>query len=145
MHTFSEHINTTITKCNSKLNVLKALAETSWGQDKETLLITYQSICRSILEYATPIWSPQSSDTNWYKIQVPCAPSRVSNRNSVEHCVAERNAIFTAISARFVALILLPLAPNLRLKVSFIAHQHCGILGAIKDYFSHKFHILLTI
>ena len=53
---------------------------------------------------------------------------RVSNRNSVAHCVAERNAIFTAISARFVA-------PNLRLKVSFLAHQHCGILGAIKVYF----------
>ena len=70
MHTFSEHINTTITKCNSKLNVLKALAGTSWGQDKETMLITYKSICRSILEYATPIWSPQISDTNWYKLQV---------------------------------------------------------------------------
>ena len=57
---------------------------------------------------------------------------RVSNRNSVAHYVAERNAIFTAISARFVAPIPLPLAPNLRLKVSFFAHQQCGILGAIK-------------
>ena len=57
---------------------------------------------------------------------------RVSNRNSVAHCVVERNAIFTAISARFVAHIPLPLAPNLRLKVSFLAHQQCGILGAIK-------------
>ena len=67
--------------------------------------------------------------------------SRVSNRNSVAHCVAGRNAIFTAISARFVAHISLPLAPNLRLKVFFLAHQQCGILGAIKVYFSHKFHI----
>ena len=48
------------------------------------------------------------------------------------HYVAERNAIFAAISARFVAHIPLPLAPNLRLKVSFLAHQQCGILGAIK-------------
>ena len=58
--------------------------------------------------------------------------TRVSYRNSVAHCVAERNAIFTVISARFVAHIPLPLAPNLRLKVSFLAHQQCGILGAIK-------------
>ena len=71
--------------------------------------------------------------------------TRVSNRNFVAHCVAERNAIFTAISARFVAHIPLPLAPNLRLKVSFLAHQQYGILGAIKVYFSHKFYILLTI
>ena len=51
--------------------------------------------------------------------------SRVSNRNSV------------AISTN--------LPPNLRLNVSFLAHQQCGILGAIKVYFSHKFRILLTI
>jgi hypothetical protein len=70
MHTFSFHIKNTIAKCNSKINVLKALAGTSWGQDKETMLITYKSICRSILEYATPIWSPQVSDTNWGKLQV---------------------------------------------------------------------------
>ena len=57
---------------------------------------------------------------------------RVSNRNSFAHCVAERNAIFTAMSARFVAHIPLALAPNLRLKVSFLAHQQCGILGARK-------------
>ena len=57
---------------------------------------------------------------------------RVSNRNSVAHCVAGRNAIFTAIFARFVAHIPLSLAPNLRLKVPFLAHQQCGILGARK-------------
>ena len=34
---------------------------------------------------------------------------------------------------------------NLQQKVSFLAHQQCGILGAIKVFFSHKFHILLTI
>ena len=58
--------------------------------------------------------------------------TRVSNRNSVAHYVAERNAIFTAISARFVAHIPHPFAPNLRIKVSFLAHQQWGILGAIK-------------
>ena len=58
--------------------------------------------------------------------------TRVSNRNSVAYYVAERNAIFTAISARFVAHVPLPLAPNLRLKVFSLAHQQCGILGAIK-------------
>ena len=64
---------------------------------------------------------------------------RVSNRNSVAHYVAERNAIFTAITARFVAHIPLPLAPNLRLKVSFLAHQQCRILGAIKVTFPINF------
>ena len=61
---------------------------------------------------------------------------RVSNRNSVVHYIAECNAIFTAISTIFVAHILLPLVPNLQLKVSFLAHQQCRIVGAIKVYFS---------
>ena len=47
----------------------------------------------------------------------------------------------TFISARFVAHIPLSLAPNLRLKVkvSFLGHQQCGILGAIKINFSINF------
>ena len=53
MNTFTKHIKITIIKCNSKLHVLKSLAGTSWGQDKETMVITYKSVCQSILEYAT--------------------------------------------------------------------------------------------
>ena len=78
----------------------------------------------------------------------PCNPISIGFPIAIPLRIALRNAtlFFTAISARFVAHIPLPLAPNLRLKVSFFrAHQQCGILGAIKVYFSHKFHILLTI
>ena len=65
---------------------------------------------------------PGAQDSSW-RWAVPglwyCVYSRVSNRNSVAHYVAERNAIFTDISARFVAHIPHPFAPNLRLKVYF--------------------------
>ena len=41
-------------------NVLKALAGTNWGQQKETLLLTYKALGRSILSgaqmIATPAW-----------------------------------------------------------------------------------------
>ena len=49
MFTFSNHIKNTVAKCKKKLNILKALAGSSWGQDKETLIITYKSIIRSTL------------------------------------------------------------------------------------------------
>ena len=42
----------------------------AWGQDKETIIITYKSIVRSVLEYATQVWSPTLSDSNWEKLQV---------------------------------------------------------------------------
>ena len=69
MHTFTSHINKTATKAKKKLNVLKALAGTDWGQDKQTLVNTYKSIIRPVLEYGSPIWSPIISDSNWGKLQ----------------------------------------------------------------------------
>ena len=46
---------------------MKCLRGSTWGQDMETLAITYKFICRSVLEYAAPIWSPIISDTSWIK------------------------------------------------------------------------------
>ena len=46
-------------------NVLEALAGTSWGQQKETLLLTYKALGRSIANYAAPVWSTPA----WKKIQ----------------------------------------------------------------------------
>ena len=50
-------------------NVLKALASTNWGQQKETLLLTYQALGRSIVNYAAPVWSTNASNTSLGKIQ----------------------------------------------------------------------------
>ena len=69
MHYFSHHVKSTVTKAKSKVNMLKALAGSTWGQDKETLIIMYKSICRSKLEYATPVWSPIISESSWEKLQ----------------------------------------------------------------------------
>ena len=69
MHSFSAHIKASVTKARGKVNILKALAGSAWGQDKETLILTYKSICRSTLEYGVPIWGPLISQTNWQKLQ----------------------------------------------------------------------------
>ena len=50
-------------------NVLKALAGTNWGQQKETLPITYKALGRSIANYAAPVWSTNASESNIGKIQ----------------------------------------------------------------------------
>ena len=69
MYTFSKHVANVVSKAKKKLNLLKCLAGATWGQDKSTLLLTYKSICRSVLEYGAPIWAPAISDTNWNKLQ----------------------------------------------------------------------------
>ena len=50
-------------------NVLKALAGTNWGQQKEELLLAYKALGRSIANYAAPVWSTNASDTSLENIQ----------------------------------------------------------------------------
>ena len=45
-------------------NVLKAFAGTNWGQQKETLLLPYKVLGRSIANYDAPVWSSNASDTS---------------------------------------------------------------------------------
>jgi hypothetical protein len=49
---------------------MKTLQGTSWGLDKETLLITYKCLVRPIMEFGAPIFRPNLSDTNIRKLQV---------------------------------------------------------------------------
>ena len=49
--------------------MLKTLAGSSWGQDKETLLMTYNALGKSIANYAAPVWSTNASDSSFKKIQ----------------------------------------------------------------------------
>ena len=61
MLTFCAHGKSVQNKMQARTNILKSLAGSSWGKDKETLTITYIAIGRSISNYAALIWSPQQA------------------------------------------------------------------------------------
>ena len=65
---FNKHSQYVAERVSGRNNILKALAGTSWGQQKETLLMTYKAVGRSIINYAAPVWSPNLHDTNYRKI-----------------------------------------------------------------------------
>ena len=48
-------LTSTTTRVSNRNNILKALAGTSLGQQKETLLVTYKVVGRSIINYALRI------------------------------------------------------------------------------------------
>ena len=53
----------------AKDSILKALAGTTWGQHKETLIVTFKAGIRSLFTYVAPIWFPNAADSNLQKLQ----------------------------------------------------------------------------
>ena len=66
---FHKHCNYVSDRLDKRNNKLKALTGSSWGQDKETLLMTYNTLGKSIANYAAPVWSTNTSDSSFKKIQ----------------------------------------------------------------------------
>ena len=66
---YNNHCVQVANRVSKRNNVLKALAGTNWGQHKETLLMTYKALGRSIANYAAPVLSTNASESNIGKIQ----------------------------------------------------------------------------
>ena len=66
---FNYHCGQVTTRVKKRNNVLKALAGTSWGQQKETLQMTYKALGRSIANYAAPVWSTNASTSSIGSLQ----------------------------------------------------------------------------
>lgn len=67
--TFNQHAKNISNKMNAKNNVMKSIAGSTWGKDKDTLATTYKAISRPIANYGAPIYAPQLSDSNWSLLQ----------------------------------------------------------------------------
>lgn len=67
--TFSAHAKSIADRLKSKNNILKAIAGTTWGKSKETLVTAYKTICRPVANYAAPISTPHLSKTQWENLQ----------------------------------------------------------------------------
>ena len=68
--TFNRHIENSSFKAKKSLNIIKALTSTTWGKQKETLLVTYKTLTRPILEYGATIYGPIIKPTLTNKLQV---------------------------------------------------------------------------
>ena len=115
---FNKHSSHVAERVSGRNNILKALAGTSWGQQKETLLMTYKAVGRSIINYAVPVWSTNLRDTNYRNIQYTQNEAlRISTGchkiSSVDHLHAEANMLKVKehselLSAQYLARCLEP-------------------------------------
>jgi hypothetical protein len=69
MYTFAPHCRAQAKTVRRRNDVLKRIVGTTWGQDRETLVMTYTAIRRSVVDYAAPIWAPVASDTAWKSLE----------------------------------------------------------------------------
>ena len=67
--TFRTHAQNIKKKLTSRNNVLKALAGSTWGMEKEVLLTTYKAISKPLINYCAPIWTPTLCDSQWQELQ----------------------------------------------------------------------------
>ena len=67
---FTTHINNINAKAKARLNVLRALTNTTFGQSKEDITLVYKQYIRPILTYAHPSWQPDTAATHIGKLQV---------------------------------------------------------------------------
>ena len=114
----NKHSNHVAERVSGRNNILKALAGTSWGQQKETLLMTYKVVGRSIINYAAPVWSTNLRDTNYRNIQYTQNEAlRISTgchkMSSVDYLHAEANMLKVKehselLSAQYLARCLEP-------------------------------------
>ena len=68
--TFGTHAATIARKASSRLNVLRALSDTSFGHDKECLTATFKSLVRPLLDFAAPIVYPHYSASSIHRLQL---------------------------------------------------------------------------
>ena len=66
---FHNHCNHVPDRIDKRNNMLKALAGSSWGQEKGTLLLTYNALRNYIASYAASVWSTNASDSSFKEIQ----------------------------------------------------------------------------
>jgi hypothetical protein len=70
MFCFHKHVADLVVKAWQRLNLMKAVCGSSWGHNKETLLLTFRAFVESVFSFASPIWFPNYKPSNIQKLQV---------------------------------------------------------------------------
>ena len=107
------------------------MAGTAWGQQKETLLMTYKTVGRSIINYVVPVWNTNQNEA--LSISTGC-----HKMSSVDHLHAEATLLKVRehskiLSGQYLARCLEPEnvnnsittrdPPNRLMKETFIRHR----------------------
>ena len=114
---FNKHSQYVAERVSGRNNILEALAGTSWGQQKETLLMTYKAVSRSIIitphlfgvqTYMTPTTEKSNTQNEALRIATGC-----HKMSSIDHLHTEAEMLKVRehselLSAQYLARCLEP-------------------------------------
>ena len=69
LHTFFHHAASIARLASSRLNIMRVLADSSFGKDKECLLMTFKMFVESLFDYGAPIVYSFASIERLQKVQ----------------------------------------------------------------------------
>ena len=88
---WTAHLNYIVDRCKPRLNLMRAMAGASWGASKETLLMVYRAMIRSIIDYGSIAYDNTSSsnrsklDTMQYKaLSICCGALRGTSQAALQ-------------------------------------------------------------
>jgi len=58
--TWNKHINHIVTKCNKRLNLMRAVSGTKWGATHKSLITIYRTLIRPVLDYGAAAYDSAS-------------------------------------------------------------------------------------
>ena len=103
-------------KANKSINLMKALTSTKWGN--KTLITTYKTITRPIIEYGSTIWSPivsrpRKNDKNIKKYYQKLQTIQNSALRLATGCTSDTNTQHLHVETK-----VLPIEEHLKLQAS---------------------------
>ena len=119
---FHKHVSEIVKSCKKKLGILRALAGTGWGCQKELILKTWKIHIEPSINYAVGIWSTNASDTAFNEVQkVKNTAARIAtgchSNTPVEHLSTESKLLpakahADMLSSQLLARALVPSHPS---------------------------------
>jgi hypothetical protein len=111
-------------KGDNRIPVMNALGGTDWGNDKVTLLFTYNATIKPTLTFGPPIWAPNTKPVDRKKLQLVqnkglCIVTGCHRASSIDHLHSETQVLpiedrLDMLCIQYLASAMRPSHPSLR-------------------------------
>ena len=144
--TWNNHINHVVSKCNKRLNLMRAVSGTRWGATHRALISIYRAVIRSVLDYGAAAYDSASASQlrkidriQYSALRLCCGAMKGSAAFTLQVECGETPLHLRRLQQQIKFAVKVKATPNHVAKSIFDNHwtTHYGIFGN-NDRHSHK-------